>query len=92
MSDTELRRRIRTKLLIGELPSRPPFTTRGAPATKMRCAACDLKIETVWEMKVESADGRARSYHLPCYDVVVAEREVLRRAEATDPGFRRVAR
>jgi len=47
MNDTELRQRIRTRFLTGELPMKPPIKTWGGRATKRTCAVCDVRIEAV---------------------------------------------
>jgi len=80
MNDTELRQRIRTRFLTGELPMKPPIATWGGRATKRTCAVCDVRIDAVVEIEADSADGRIRFYHLPCYDLVFVERQILRRA------------
>jgi hypothetical protein len=60
MNDAELRQRIRTRFLTGQLPMKPPLATWGGPATKRTCAVCDIRIEAVAEIEADSADGKIR--------------------------------
>ena len=80
MDPQEIRRRVRERLAIGELPLGHPKRVWAGYGTGQTCAICDGAIPTtVVEIEAHGADEKYRHYHGTCYDVLVDERERLAR-------------
>ena len=77
MSEGTVRIRVRHKLLVGELPLKPPRSVWGGAASNRCCAVCDSAISLFAEIEADSADGRRRYYHVSCFRILQSERDLL---------------